>query len=105
METSVTPEIDAEITLLSSGKGGRQQAISGDYRGVLSLSERESFSMRFVVPQDTEFRPGQTLTVGVQFLYPQAALPRFPIGSKFKVWEGGVIGHGRVVAIRAVPLK
>lgn len=55
--------------------------------------------MRFVVPHPVEFRPGQTLTVGVQFLFPELALPRFPIDATFRVWEGGIVGHGRVARI------
>jgi hypothetical protein len=95
----MTPEIDVVITLFPSHAGGRQHAITGEYRGVLSLSEDEAYSMRFTVPSQIEFRPGHTLTVGVQFLFPEMALPRFPIDATFRVWEGGIVGHGRVVRI------
>lgn len=95
----ITPEIDAVITLYASQAGGRQHAIRGEYRGVLSLSEDEAYSMRITIPDHAEFHPGQTLTVGVQFLFPEMALPRFPIDTTFRVWEGGTIGHGRVVKV------
>ena len=96
----MTPEIDAVITLFPSREGGRHHAISGEYRGVLSLSEDEAYSVRITVPHQFEFSPGQTMTVGVQFLFPEMALPRFPIDATFRVWEGGIVGHGRVVKIR-----
>lgn len=95
----MTPEIDAVITLFPSHAGGRQHSIVGEYRGVLSVSEDEAYSMRITVPHRAEFCPGQTLTVGVQFLFPEMALPRFPIDATFRVWEGGIVGHGRVVRI------
>jgi hypothetical protein len=95
----MTPEIDAVITLFPSHAGGRQHAMTGEYRGVLSLSEDEAYSMRITVPHQIEFRPGHTLTVGVQFLFPEMVLPRFPVDATFRVWEGGIVGHGRVVRI------
>ena len=99
MTTPVTPEIVVEITLLPSEAGGRKGAIlKGEYRGVLGVGS-ENFSVRFFVPLENGFSPSQTQQFGVQFLVPEAALPHFPVGAEFSVWEGRVIGNGRVLEV------
>jgi len=97
--TPVRPQVLVDIELFSSDRGGRQGAIlQGEYRGVLSVG-KESFSVRFLVSSPKGFAPGESARVGVQFLAPEAALPHFPIGRAFEVWEGGVVGGGTVVAM------
>ena len=97
MTSPVSPEIEAEITLLSTECGGRDSAIlSGEYRGVLSVGD-ENYSARFQVKNETGFSLSETQIVGVQFLFPDAALPFFPVGATFAVWEGRNIGHGKVI--------
>ena len=99
MTTPVTPEIIVEITLLPSAAGGRTGTIlQGEYRGVLGVGS-ENFSVRFFVPLENGFSPSQTQQFGVQFLAPEAALPHFPVGSAFSVWEGRAIGNGRVLEL------
>jgi len=53
-------------------------------------------SVRFFVPYEDGISPGETRLFGVQFLFPEAALPFFSPGTPFTVWEGKVIGHGIV---------
>jgi len=99
MSKPVTPEIVVEITLLPSEAGGRKGTIlQGEYRGVLGVGS-ENFSVRFFVPFEDGFSPNQTQRFGVQFLVPEAALPHFTVGTAFTVWEGRVIGNGRVLEV------
>ena len=99
MSTTVTPEIIVEITLLPTEEGGRLGAIrQGEYRGVLGVGA-ENFSVRFFVPVESGLNPGETSRFGVQFLFPEMALPYFPIGALFTVWEGGIIGQGQVLEV------
>jgi len=99
MTTEVSPDIEVEITLLPSAAGGRSGAIlRGEYRGVLGVND-EHFSVRFFVPLDNGFTLGSTGKFGVQFLFPQPALPCFPVGTSFTVWEGRVIGTGKVTKV------
>lgn len=72
--------------------------LHGEYRGVLGVGSA-NFSVRFFVPLESGFSPSQTQQFGVQFLVPEAALPHFPVGAKFSVWEGRVIGNGRVLEV------
>lgn len=99
MSKPVVPEIIVEITLLPSEAGGRESAIlHGEYRGVLGVG-LENFSVRFCIPLAEGFSPGQAQHFGVQFLIPEAALPHFPVGAAFTVWEGRIIGNGRVLEV------
>ena len=99
MNNPATPEIIVEITLHPSEADGRKGAIlQGEYRGVLGIGS-ENFSVRFFVPLKDGFSPNQTHRFGVQFLVPEAALPHFPVGAEFSVWEGRVIGSGRVLEV------
>ena len=99
MDRSVTPEIIVEIKLCPSEAGERKGAIlQGEYRGVLGVGS-ENFSVRFFVPFEDDFSPNQTRRFGVQFLVPEAALPHFSAGTEFSVWEGRVIGSGRVLEV------
>ena len=100
MTTPVAPEISAEIFLLPTVSGGRREPLpEGEYRGVFGASEEEYFSVRFHVPQSGGLAAGQTSKFDVQFLAPEAALPHFPVGKEFAVWEGKVIGLGKVLAV------
>jgi hypothetical protein len=95
-----TPHIVVELRLHPSEPSGRLSSIcSGEYRGVLGIGS-EHFSARWVVPVGEELVPGgRAGTFGVQFLFPEAALPYFKVGAAFTVWEGKEIGSGRVLSV------
>lgn len=72
---------------------------SGEYRSVVGIDSK-NFSARWVVPVETELAPGGCAgTFGIQFLFPEAALPHFKVGAAFTVWEGKEIGSGRVLSV------
>jgi len=94
----MTPEIFATITLFASGRGGRQSALSSEYRGVLGIGG-EHFSARFEIPAGLTLSPGESLEAGIQFLFPEMALPMFSVGATFTIWEGRDIGTGTVTRV------
>lgn len=99
MTSKVKPEILVEIALFAPTSGGRQSPISeGEYRGVLGVGN-ENFSVRFFVPLQEGLAPGTSGKFGVQFLFPEAALPHFSVGTSFTVWEGKIIGNGKVLEV------
>jgi hypothetical protein len=99
MQPQIKAEIRAAITLVPTELGGRHSTIfSGEYRGVLVIGD-EHFSARFKIPEGTSLEPGRTMDVEIQFLFPETALPRFPIGEAFTIWEGRDIGFGRVTGV------
>ena len=99
MTSKVQPEIVVEISLLPTAGGGRQRPISeGEYRGILGVGQ-ENFSVRFFVPLAGGLAPGASGKFGVQFLVPESALPYFRVGTSFTVWEGKIIGEGKVLEV------
>ena len=102
MSAAVEPDVIAEITLAPTESDGRLSSISsGECRGVLGVGEQH-FSVRWFVPTSSPLTPGgRSGTFGVQFLAPEAALPYFPVGTSFSVWEGRDIGSGVVLRVMA----
>lgn len=101
MSTPVRPEIFACVSLLSSAQGGRAGPIlHGEYRGVLQLP-KEAFSFRTFIESDSGLAPGHSAEIGIQFLVPELALPLLSEGTEFSVWEGKLIGNGRVTRVCA----
>lgn len=100
MRNEPIADIIAELLLLPTEAKGRLTSIcSGEHRGVLGVGS-EHFSVRWFVPVGEELTPGGcSETFGIQFLFPEAALPYFKVGSKFTVWEGREIGSGRVLKV------
>jgi hypothetical protein len=97
--TPLRPEIVVDIDLLPTEQGGRNGPIpSGIFRGVFGVNG-EHFSAAFFVSNPGGFAPGEAGQFGVQFLVPDAAVPLFPVGTSFTVWEGRTIGNGCVMEV------
>jgi len=60
--------------------------------------EGQHWSARLLFPG--ELAPGQTCQAVAQLLVADA-LTHFPIGAKFTLWHGGVVGSGRVLSVAA----
>ena len=96
MSAPVVPELRARVTLYPTAEGGRNTPIlGGEYRTILGIGE-EHFSARCDVGADRPLLAGETVELSFQFLFPEAALPLFQIGSVFSIWEGRDIGRGEV---------
>jgi hypothetical protein len=99
MSPPVAPEIIARVSLLPAEAGGIGLPIrSGDFKTILTIGS-ESFSARVAEPEGRPLSPGASADVSVQFLVPDAALPRFQPGVQFKIWEGTDIGTGEVLGV------
>ena len=96
------PHVVVELRLHPSEPDGRLSSIcSGEYRGILGIGS-EHFSARWAVPIGEELAPGgRAGTFGIEFLFPENALPHFKVGAAFTVWEGKEIGSGRVLSTSA----
>ncbi len=60
----------------------------------------EGYSVRIPGPQDGTDLRAESLTSPAQFLSPAAALPKFPIGTRFRLVQGQTaVGTGHVTAL------
>ena len=99
MAVPVAPEIIARLKLLPAEAGGTGLPVrSGDFKTILTIGS-ESFSARVAEPEGRPLKPGAVAEASVQFLVPDAALPRFQPGVQFRIWEGTDIGTGKVLSV------
>ena len=98
MIAPIEPQIRAKIKLLTTDRGGRTEPLpEGEYRGILS-ARGQHFSFRCEIP-GAGLVLGSTITVDIEFLFPDLALPFFKERNEFNLWESGTIGYGRVVKV------
>ena len=96
MNDIFAPQIAVKIKLLTTDRGGRAEPLpAGEYRGILS-ARGQHFSFCCEIPDDG-LMLGATITLDIEFLFPQLALPFFKTGDEFNVRESGTIGYGRVL--------
>jgi len=85
-----------QLTLIATASGGRKGPLPAEgFRTVLSSAGRH-FSAE-IFPNDAVVPGGAAVTCGVVFLLPSEALPYFPAGCSFDLWEGGRKGYGTVL--------
>lgn len=94
----MSAHVRVKMRLLTTARGGRDAPIPpGEYRGVFA-SRGQQFSYRCMVPAGG-IPLGSTVTLDVEFLFPELAAAFFKVMDEFNVWEGVTIGHGRVVKV------
>lgn len=54
-----------------------------------------------IFPEEPLTPGGHAVHCAVSFVDPEQALPRFPAGTMFELWEGGRKGYGMVLAVTA----
>lgn len=92
------PQITVRMKLLSTERGGRTEAVpGGEYRGTFS-ARGQHFSFRCEAPPEG-LQLGETTVLDIEFLFPALALPFFKDKDEFNVWEGGIVGYGRVMKV------
>lgn len=92
----IVPDITARLKLLRTARGGRDEPIlAGEYRGILA-ARGQHFSFRCMMPP---LGLGESCTLEIEFMFPDLARPIFKHNLEFNLWEGGMIGYGRVLRV------
>ncbi len=87
-DTGFQAEIVAEVTFAWPPRNDGRHPIPGrEYPSIFAIGA-EGFSARFVVPVGVPNAPEAAQRVEAEFLVPAVALPRFTVGTRFKVLEG-----------------
>ena len=101
------PDIEADITYLSTESGGRKSAVRSGYRpnhdfgldGMLNDAHHEYAGVESVAP-------GQTARARIWLLAPDYQLGRLHPGFGFKVLEGAhVVAHAVIVSVLNTALR
>ena len=97
------PDILAEISLLPTQAGGRKDPTPVTWLGCPVQVDGKYFDARIDLSELGPVEPGQTVRVPLKFLCPEVALVHFVAGKVFALWEGRVIGSGKVLTAYAHP--
>jgi len=90
-----TPHILAEIRLLKTTEGGREQPTASDFFDCSVGGEY--FEMRMDLRGIGSLSPGSTAKVPIQFLRPEYVLPWLGVGAVFSLREIGTIEDSKVI--------
>ena len=95
---AVHPQVTVRIKLLTPERGGREAALPpGEHRGILS-ARGQHFSFRAMIAPPGLLL-GETSLLDIEFIFPELAMPFFKDNDEFNVWEGGIVGYGRVTKV------
>lgn len=97
--TPIIADLTAKIKLLSAARGGRAEGLpAGEYKGTIS-TRGQHFSFKCLLPAVSGLALGESCTVDIELGFPDLALPIFRANAEFNLWEGGIIGYGRVLTV------
>ena len=93
----VNRHVSVQLTLLPTASGGRRGGIlPGEFRTVLGVSGRHFSAVLHL--QEVATPGGPAVFCEATFLDPELAIPFFPPGTQFELWEGGRKGYGSVLS-------
>ena len=97
------PDIEAEITFVSTDQGGRSKPAFSGYRPQFYY-DAQDWDADQEYPDVDAVLPGQTVRALLRFLSPDAHIGRVHPGMEFQAREGArVVAHGRVTKILHLP--
>jgi hypothetical protein len=97
--TDQSPRFIADVTLYPAEQGGRGGPTPPDWFGCpckAAMDAVQAWDCRIML-SGRAMKPGETRRVEIMFLSPDEAVPAFRKADKFFLWEGRVIGEGKLV--------
>ena len=91
--------IVANLHFYMPNEGGRKVAVSPPHFGCVFEIGGQSHDCRLLLPNAKPIRPGDTVRLPIQFVFPKLVLPKLSLGQKFFLWELGHIAEGEVIEI------
>src|ERR1700744_2508347 len=99
MATTYQPDIEAEITFVSTEQGGRKSPAFSGYRPQFYYDGMD-WAAQQEYPDVEKVLPGQTVRTLLTFFRPEAHFGRVFQGMEFTVREGSrTVAHGKVTKI------
>ena len=100
-DPAATPDILARITLFSGhnlkpGQCARKQRTLAEWRCIMIADE--NWACRIYM-DNQGIGPGETRNVAMRFLLPHFVVPQLRRGTKFELWECGIVGEGEVLEV------
>jgi len=92
----VNPDVVASVHLFRAEDGGRQSSTPDNYLSCPLEVKNRYYDCRMLLFDVGRISPGMSAIVSIVFLDRESALTVFKEGVDFRIWEGKVIGTGRV---------
>jgi translation elongation factor EF-Tu-like GTPase len=94
------PDIEAEVTFLSTEKGGRSKAAFSGYRPNHAVKDDYLTSGEHTYLDCNEVLPGCTARALIKFITPEAYPHSLWVGRIITVQEGGrIVGHAKITKV------
>jgi hypothetical protein len=96
---ATTPQLTAEVTLYSTGAGGRKTAVQPGWGCPCYISKESNAAGYDAWPLlgDSPLAPGESRQLGFIFLSGEKAAAVFRKAGVFFLWELGFIGEAKVI--------
>ena len=95
-----TITVEADVTLLPTSESGREGGITSGYRPNHNFGSEKNAEMRMgqiEVVNDEWIEPGESKSVTIKFLMPEAYVIDLVPGKTWRIQEGGrLVGSGKV---------
>ena len=94
----VSPHLWVEYCLYPTNAGGKTRSISLGYSCPCFVEQNAKTSGFDAYPllSDVVMMPGETRYVGLWFMHPDQAEPKFRQAGKFYLWDGGFVGEATI---------
>jgi len=92
-------DIRTIISLFSIANGGRRFPIISGFRSPIGFVKGQYSDVQYELINRKELHPGETCDAFLIFMAPLLIRAELSIGSKFKIWERGIIGEGEITEI------
>ncbi len=100
MQSKISYNFEAYITLLPSDKGGRKNSIATNFRPNFSFNTKKYYCGEIIIPDNKIISPGESAPVYISLIEAITIPTNLSIHSLFTISEGKkVIGNGQITAL------
>jgi translation elongation factor EF-Tu-like GTPase len=93
------PDVEAELTFLTTEEGGRQSFVLSGYRPQFFYGGEDHVAIQEFLGKERVY-PGESVTIHVHLLHPELLYRRMRLGDSFTLREGlRVVAKGRITRI------
>lgn len=98
MQSEITYNLQAFITLLPTSRGGRKKPVATGYKPSLVFNSHRNYSCEIELVDKQELLPGETATVFIKLLAARTIRRNLQINDSFTLTEGNkAVGNGIII--------
>ena len=98
MQSEITYNLKAFITLLPTGQGGRKKSIFSGYKPSIVFNSHKHYCSEVELLEGEELKPGESMMVSIKLLPARTIRKTLQINDSFTLNEGNkAIGNGIIL--------